>query len=248
MIVFSCTNAEYFSNVFLPNKTIYLSLVHSFVLDKNFLCMEAYDSGRSKILSIFSSRHLLVPDLENYKALPYKRQSSIDKLDRRSLIRYSVLPWFEICNSLNKIRGFYQNFKKYYVVILRRQISDDIEEDEKAAMIFDLHSDAVSVLNAFNYPKMARFLGEFFTPYSWRPYLWVEYMKHPISLLGEISRYEGSYELGPAWCHYLLCFLKDSVVRDVCFSSIFGFVLKDDINFKKIIHVKNRDDVMSRVR
>ena len=242
MIVFSCFDTEYFNTVFLTNKTIYLSLFHSPSLDKFFLCMEAHNSGYNKPFNLFRSRYLLVPDLENYKALPYKKQSFVDRLDKKSSISYSALPWFENCNSLSKIKGFYLNCKKCYVVIVYRKISGN-EEDEKVAVIFDRYSDAISALRDFRQTKIRRLLGNDFESCikscnSWHPYIWVDYVNHPISLLGKISSYNRSYELGAAWCDFFLCFLKDGFVRDGYFNSLFGFIQKE--NFSQIIHYKEQ--------
>jgi len=236
MIVFSCVNVDYFTSVLLPRKNVYFSFIHFPSLDKHLLCMEAYDSIYNKSFNLFRSRRLFVPDLENYKALPYKRQSFIDRVDKKSLTLYSRLPWFDSCSSLSKIRSFYSNCKKYYVVIANRQISGK-GEGERVAITFDRYSDAVSVSRDFSRTKIVRLLKDDFKCHNaWYPYLWIEYMNHPISLLGDISTYNSSYQLGSAWCDLFLCFLKDGFVRDVCFNSLFGFIKKD--NFSQIVHYK----------
>ena len=240
MIVFSCVDADYFNHVFLPSNTIFLSFIYSKHLDRNFLCMESRVLGLEPS-PFFGSRYALSPSLENYRALPYKRQSSVDKLDRRCLstkILYFGFPWLDSSTSLNKIKAFYSNCKRYYVVIANRSIPDN-EEDEKVAITFDRYSDAATVLRDFTRTKLLSLLkGDFVCRGGWYPYVWVEYMDHPISLLGGTSSYTTRYELGPTWCHYLLCFLRDGFVGDVPFSSVFGFIQTD--KFSRIVHYQEQ--------
>ena len=248
MIMFSFVNVNRRESVFYPDKKICLSRVYSHHLDKYFLVMKSYYPKYEGLVSPLSDSLALRPVLSNYVALPYKRQSSVDLFDNstfRSKIRSFGFPWSLSHASLHKIRSFYSTCKKHYVVVAHR--CGNI--DEKVLVVFDRYSDSLLLLRDYNYTRIRSLLGDAFQTYSsWYPYVWIEHIGHPISLFSEVSSHVGNYPLGPSWCQYFLCFLKDDVVRDVCFSSIFGFVLKDDINFKKIIHIKDRDDLMSRVR
>jgi hypothetical protein len=241
MMVFSCVDAECLVSVFLPNKRISLSFVHSRDLDKHFLCMKTIDKNSKPLTSSFIRRYYLIPFLSNYKALPYKRESSISEY-RRFYYRLTThdfgFPWFNKHESLDKIRGFYSNYKKYYVTIAHRSISPD-EDDEKVPFVCGSYSDAISLSREYSYEEggeISRLLGKDFKPYNWYPYLWIESMNHPISLFSQVSSYTGSYSLGPEWCRYLLCFLRDGFVPcdSVYFDSVFCFVQKD--KFRQVIH------------
>jgi len=236
MIMFDFVDADYSDSVFLPDKTIYLVFVHSNQLDKNFLCIKSC-SQSDKSFTFCSRRYQLSPVLENYKALPYKKESYFKKYDRtffRLITRNSGFPRFNNYTSLNKIKNFYSNCKKCYVVIAHRPFSTD-EDDEKVLFVCDRYSDALPLARNYQYRDVSRLLGNDFKPYNgYHPYIWIEYMNHPISLFAEFSTYTGSYELGIAWCHYLFCFLRDGFIKDVCFGSVFGFVHRD--KFRQIIH------------
>jgi hypothetical protein len=198
--------------------------------------MESHSPDR-KPFPFFRGHYVLTPSLENYRALPYKRQSSIDRLNRdyfSTRIRYFGFPWLDSSTSLNKIKTFYSNCKRYYVVIANRSVPDN-EEGEKVAITFDRYSDAVTVLRDFTRTKLLSLLkGDFTCGGGWYPYVWVEYMNHPISLLGGTSSYDRRYELSPEWCRYLLCFLRDGFVGDDSFGSVFGFIQTD--KFSRIVH------------
>jgi len=239
MIMFSFVEADYKESVFLPDKDIYLSFVHSPELDKNFLCMESYNQ-KSKNSSVFRfHRYGLRPVLTNYKALPYKRQSSLDQFHKNifsSRITSLGIPWsFDVHKSLDKVRSFSSNCKKYYVIVAHRH--GNVEE--KVLLIFDRYSDAIFILRDFSRVRLRSLLGSDFETYnSWYPYVWVEHMAHPISLLSEIGSHAGNHLLGPPWCEYFLCFLRDGFVEHYYSSSVFGFVYRD--KFSQIINCNSK--------
>jgi len=237
MIVFSFVDADYKESVFLPEKNIYLSFAYNGSLEKHFLCMESYKDSKASTLARFH-RYGIRPVLYNYKALPYKRQSTVNRIDKNvflSRIYNFGFPWGYDYESLNKIKSFYSSCKKHYVVIAHR--SGNIQE--KVLLIFDLYSDAISVLRDFNYTNIRRILGSDFQTFNgWYPYVWVEYMGHPISLLSEIGSHARSYVMGSAWCEYFICFLRDGFLESDSFSSLFGFVHKD--KFSRIINLNSK--------
>ena len=235
MIMFSFVDADHKESVFLPDRNIYLSFVHSCDLDKNFLCMESYNQ-KSKISSLFRFHHYgLRPVVTNYKALPYKRQSSLDQF-HRSIFSSGVaslgFPWsYDVYKSLDKIRSFSSGCKKHYVIVAHPRGNTE----EKVLLIFDRYADAISILRDFSGVKLKILLGRYFETYnSWYPYVWVEHMAHPISLLSEIGSHAGNHLLGPPWCEYFLCFLRDGFVENYYSSSVFGFVYRD--KFDQIIY------------
>ena len=75
-----------------------------------------------------------------------------------------------------------------------------------------------------------------------RPFLWIESMDRPISLLATIRTRHGSYGLGHAWFWNFRCFLKYSIVKPSCsfltdyglVHCPFGFVYKD--RFSRIVY------------
>jgi len=235
MIMFSFADTDYKESVFLPDRDIYLSLARSHDLDKLFLCMESYNR-KARFCPPFRFQYYgLRPVLTNYKALPYKRQSSLDQFHKdifSSRITSLGIPWsFDVHKSLDKVRSFSSNCKKYYVIVAHRH--GNVEE--KVLLIFDRYSDAVFTLRDFSRVRLRSLLGSDFETYnSWYPYVWVEYMSHPISLLSEIGSHVGNHSLGPAWCEYFLCFLRDGFVENYYSSSVFGFVYRD--KFSRIIY------------
>jgi len=237
MIMFDFFDADYSDSVILPDNTIYLVFVHSDQLDKNILYIKCCKQSKESF-TFCSRRYRLVPALENYKALPYKKESYFKKYDRtffRLTTRGSGFPRFNSYKSLSKIKGFYSNYKKCYVVIAHRPTSVDDGIGDMVLFVCDRYSDALPLARNYQYGDVSRLLGSDFKPYNgYHPYLWVEYMNHPISLFAEIGTYTGSYELAPAWCYYLCCFLKDGFIKDVYFSSVFGSVHKD--KFRQTIH------------
>ena len=241
MMVFSCVNAEYLVSVCLPDRRISLSFFHSKDLDKYLLYVKAYDKNTKTINLPRISRYHLIPLLSNYKALPYKRKSFISKY-RRNLYSLTTsdfgFPWFDSHERLDKIEGFYSDHKKYYVVIAHRPVPPD-EDDEKVLFACDSYSDAISLARECGYEEngeISRLLGEGFKPYNWYPYIWIESMNHPISLLSQVSSYIGRYSLGSEWCHCLLLFLRGgSFLCDFdCLNSVFGFIQKD--KFRQVVH------------
>ena len=235
MIMISFADTDYKESVFLPDRDIYLSLARSHDLDKLFLCMESYNR-KARFCPPFRFQYYgLRPVLTNYKALPYKRQSSLDQFHKdifSSRITSLGIPWsFDVHKSLDKVRSFSSNCKKYYVIVAHRH--GNVEE--KVLLIFDRYSDAVFTLRDFSRVRLRSLLGSDFKTYnSWYPYVWVEYMSHPISLLSEIGSHVGNHSLGPAWCEYFLCFLRDGFVENYYSSSVFGFVYRD--KFSRIIY------------
>jgi len=235
MIMFSFADADYKESVFLPDRDIYLSLFHSHDLDKRLLCMESY-SQKGRVPSPFRFQYYgLRSTLTNYKTLPYKRQSSLDQF-HRSIFSSGVaslgFPWsYDIYKSLDKIRSFSSGCKKHYVIVAHRH--GNVEE--RVLLIFDRYSDAIFILRDFSRVRLRSLLGSDFETYnSWYPYVWVEHMAHPISLLSEIGSHAGNHLLGPPWCEYFLCFLRDGFVENYYSSSVFGFVYRD--KFDQIIY------------
>jgi len=233
MIMFDFVDADYKESVFLPEKNIYLSFVYNGHLDKHFLCMESCKNSKISTLARFH-RYGIRPVLYNYKALPYKRQSTVNRLNKNvflSRIYTFGLPWTYDYESLNKIKSFHSNCKKHYIVIAY-PLSN---KEEKVLFTFDRYCDAISLLRDFGYSKIRNLLGSDFETYnSWYPYLWVEYMDHPISLLSEVGSHMGSHFLGPVWCDYLLSFLRNGFVCSDSFKSVFGCVHKG--KFSRIIN------------
>jgi len=241
MIMFSFVNSYCKDSVFLPDRDLYLSFAYSASLDLHFIRMECYIQKDKRSNSVGRLNSGLKPFLENYKALPYKRQSSINKSGKRifSLKNNSFgFPWSDDYESLGKIRSFYSYCKKYYVVIAHRSTSTSAD-DESVMILFDRYSDAISLAREYDHGKIKRLLGSDFRPYykSWYPHLCAEYMGHPISLFAEINSYAASYSLGSKWCNHFLCYLKDGFDGSVSFNSHYGFLQKD--KFSKVMHYNN---------
>jgi hypothetical protein len=234
MIMFAFPEGNHLDSVFLPESNIYLYFAYSDHLDKNFLCTVSSDKEISPFDFLVRHRYRLRPILENYKALPYKRQSSVDELDDSSFpseAKYFGFPWSCKHKSLNKMKNFHLNCKRYYVVVAYRRVGNE----EKVVLLFDRYSDAISVVRDFSKVSIKDLLGSDFETYNgWYPYLWVEYMGSPISLLLDVSSHVGIDSLSPTWCHYLICFLKDGFISEEYLGSIFGFVYRD--KFSQIIN------------
>jgi hypothetical protein len=133
------------------------------------------------------------------------------------------------------MKSFCSNCKKHYVVIAYNQK----DKEKMVLLIFDRYSDTIPLVRDFSDVKIKDLLGSDFETYNgWYPYLWVEYMGSPISLLLDINSHAGSYSLGPTWCYYLVCFLKDGFVSGEDFNSVFGFVYRD--RFSQVINWDNK--------
>ena len=238
MIMFSFVEADYKDSVFLPDGDIYLSFVYSASLDLHFLRMECYNQGSRYSRFARYQRYGLRPVLANYRALPYKRQSSITKSDERvtALKTNSFgFPWFDNCASLNKMRSFYSSCKRYYAVIAHRSVSAD-EDQESVLILFNRYSDAIFLSRDYEDRRIKSLLGsEFRSHYkSWYPHVCVEYMGHPISLFADIDSYVVGYPLASNWCHYFLFYVSDGLVSSGSSNSFHGFIQKD--KFSQIIY------------
>ncbi len=236
MVMFRFTDNEYVESVVLPDKEVCLCYPLSYCLDRKFLCVGFRNQESGNFVFYRAGNYALRPVLSNYKALRYKRQSSIGPHEVDSLlygIRMLNIPWSDDYVILSKMKSCL-DCKRYYVVIACRSGSDD-EDSEKVLLLFDRYSDATSMARDYGHRKIKSLLGaDFVRCSSWYPYLWVEHMGHPISLLLDIDSHSGSYSVGPSWCYYLTCFLRDGYVKYVSYSSLFGFVFED--HFAKIIH------------
>ena len=237
MIMFSSVDTYYEDKVFLPDRNIYLSFFYSNYLGKSFFCMESYDQKYKTLpharFKVFGIR----PYLYNYKALPYKRQSSVNDLCKRVPSLRTNSFGFPLCGNykrLEKIKSFYSSLKKQYVVIGHTRLPLN-EDTEKVLLIFDRYSDALSLIDDYGYEKIKSLLGSNFKPFnSTYPYFLVNHMDHPICLFSEVSSYAGSYSLGFDWCYCLICFLRGSFNQGDLTRSIFSFVHED--NFSRIVH------------
>jgi hypothetical protein len=239
MLMLSFVEASYMEKAFLPKKDLFLTCVCSDQVRKHFLCMASV-SPNAKSIRVKYLNGDLSPTLRKYTALPYKRQSSIDNSRVRSNLRSQIKAFGFPCIyyydtddyvSLNKMRNFYLNLRKHYVVIARRKG----DNEEKVALLFDSYSHAVYVSRYFRYTEASDLTGKDFEAYnSWYPYVWVEHMGRPICLFSDISSYAGSYSLGRNWCYYLTCFLRDGFIPNENLASVFGFVYRDKLS--KIIH------------
>jgi hypothetical protein len=236
MLIFSVVEADYLDKVFLPEKNLCFSLCDSDQLDKSFLCVVSCE--RKSIFSnpVPRSRYEFDRFLYYYMALPYKRQSSVDSLDKsvfRDNIRSCGIPWSYNYAGLSEMKNFYLSCKRYYVVVACHKGGNE----EKVVFLFERYSDAISLIRDFSYRKIRSLLGSDFEAYnSWYPYLWVEYMGHPICLFSDIDSHAGNYSLGPTWCYYLVCFLKYGYFPDEneYFDFVFGLAYRD--KFSQIIH------------
>ena len=178
----------------------------------------------------------LSPLLKKYTALPYKRQSSIDDLGVRSIVLSQIesfgFPFYYDYDNyeyvrLDKIKNFYSKIRRRYVVVARHKG----DNEEKVAFLFDNYSEAAYVSRYFRSTAFRDLLeGDFEVCNGWYPYLWVEYMGHPILLLSVISSYVRYYLLGSDWCCYLVCFLRNGFIPEENLSSVFGFVYKDKLS------------------
>jgi len=241
MIMFSFVEADYKDSVFLPDRNIYLSFVYSDELGKHFLYMESYN-GKEKILPFDRFQvYGIRPSFYNYRALPYKRQSSINKLDKRvpSLRANSFgFPWYDGHKELKKIKGFYSRIRKQYAVIAHTRLPLH-EDPEKVLLIFDRYSDAISLILDYGYSEIKSLLGSNFKIFNvLYPYLLVDHMHHPICLFSNVGSYRGSHSLGPDWCCCLVCFLRGDFDQGSLTRSVFGFIHKD--SFSRVIHCDDR--------
>jgi hypothetical protein len=240
MIVFCSVDNYSKDDVVLPDGIISLHPVYSDELGKYFLCMELIRSHRDTFYRILGSRYILRPTLGNYKALSFKRQPYFEDLDFGSLnsfMKYSSLPISSDYVGLSDMRNLYSKCKRYYVAVVDRSISGEGNREE-AVIVFDRYSDAIDLMR-MRPRKILELVGSGFVLQNrWYPYLWVEYMNHPVCLLGEIRSHAGIYSLGSTWCYYLVCFLRDSSVKFTYMSSVFGFVFSD--RFSKIVYYRDR--------
>ena len=235
MIMFSFVEASYKEGVVLPGKDLYLTCAYCDQIQKYFFYVASVDPN-AKPIRVRIVNGDLSPLLKKYTALPYKRQSSIDDLGVRSVILSKVesfgFPFFYDYDNykyvrLDKIKNFYSKIRRRYVVVASRKE----DSEEKVAFLFDNYSEAAYVSRYFRSSEFRDLLaGNFEVRNAWCPYLWVEYMGHPICLFSVISSYSGCYSLGPDWCYYLVCFLKNGFIPEENLSSVFGFVYKDKLS------------------
>jgi hypothetical protein len=235
--MFSFVDADYKDKVLLPDRNIYLSFAYSDHLGKHFLYMESYDRKDKTMPYERFQVYGIRPSLYNYKALPYKRQSSIGKLDKRiSSLRINSFgfPWYDGCNRLEKIKGFYSNLRKQYAIIAHTRLPLS-EDTEKVLLTFDRYCDALSLIVDYGYRKIKSLLGSNFKSFNaLHPYLLIEYMGHPICLFSEVGSYTGSYSLGFDWCYCLLCFLRGGLAQGDLPRSVFVFAQRD--KFSRVIY------------
>jgi hypothetical protein len=234
--MFSFVDADYKDSVSLPDRNIYLSFAYSDQLGKHFLLIESYDRKEKAMPSERFQAYGIRPSLYNYKALPYKRQSSVSELDKRiSSLRTNSFsfPWCDCYRRLKKIKGFHSNLRKQYAVIAHTRLPLS-EDTEKVLITFDRYFDALSLIADYGYRKIKSLLGSNFKPFNvLHPYLLIDYMGHPICLLSEIASYTDGYSLGSDWCYCLLCFLRGGFDQKDLFRSIFVFIQKD--GFSRVI-------------
>jgi hypothetical protein len=237
MIMFAFVDADYKDSVSLPDRNIYLSFSYFDQLGKHFLYMESYDRKDKTLPYDRFQVYGIRPSLYNYKALPYKRQSSVSELDKRiSSLRINSFgfPWCDCYRILERIKGFYSSLKKQYAVIAHTCLP--LSEDTKKVLItFDRYFDALSLIEDCGYRKVKSLLGSNFKPFNvLHPYLLVDYMGHPICLFSEIASYKDEYSLGYDWCYCFLYFLKDGSDQEDIFRSIFACAQRD--RFSRVIH------------
>jgi hypothetical protein len=246
MIISLYPYCVYENDVFLPEKKVRLGFEYSDHISKYFFCVASYDQNeqnekcppfRDRFSRVFGFK----PGLENYKALPYKRQSSVCQLDEQdSSLRTNSFgfPFSDKHESLCEIKAFYLGCKKQYVVIARRCSDTNDDGYEKVLLVCSRYSDALPLLRDPYYVKLRSLLGHGFKACnSWYPYVWVEHMDSPICLLSEITSYVYAHSLGYDWCRYFLRLLRDGYVGKFDFYAAFGFALADIENqFSNIIH------------
>jgi len=231
-------NSSYKDSVFLPEKNLYLTCIYCDQVRKYFLCMASVDLD-AKPIRVRILNGDLSPVLKMYTALPYKRQSSIEDSSIRSVLLSKVetfgFPFFYDYDnyeyvSLSKMKNFYSNLRKHYVVV----VSSKGNNEEKVAILFDRYSLAAYVSRYFWSTSFCDLLeGDSKVHNRFYPYVWIEYMGHPILLFSEISSHADYYRLGSDWCYYLVCFLRDGFIPTEDLSSVFGFVYRD--KFSQII-------------
>jgi len=235
MIMLSFGKNSYIEDVVLPEKNLYLTCVYCDQVKKYFLCMASVDPD-SKPIRVRIVNGDLSPLLKKYTALPYKRQSSIEYSSVRSILLSKIesfgFPFFYDYDNyeyvrLDKMKNFYSKIRRHYVVVASRKE----DNEEKVAFLFDNYSEAAYVSRYFRSTEFRDLLeGYFEVRNAWYPYLWVEYMDHPVCLFSVISSYSGCYSLGSDWCYYLVCFLKSGFIPGENLSSVFGLVYRDRLS------------------
>ena len=235
MVMLCFGENSYREDVVLPGKDLYLTCVYCDQVRKYFLCMASVDPD-AKPIRVRIINGDLSPVLKKYTALPYKRQSSIEYSSVRSILLSKIesfgFPFFYDYDNyeyvrLDKMKNFYSKIRRHYVVVASRKE----DNEEKVAFLFDNYSEAAYVSRYFRSTEFRDLLaGNFEVLNAWYPYLWVEYMGHPICLFSVISSYSGCYSLGSDWCYYLVCFLKNGFIPEENLSSVFGFVYKDKLS------------------
>ncbi len=225
MLMFYFIDYDYTERVSLPDKEVCLSFPYSESLSKSFLCV----GFRNRDAGIFSPYRMKdynrIPILKWYRALRYKRQSSVGsirKIPFCSWIRRFGVPWSDDYVGLNDMKSF-SRYKKCYGVIARRSRSDRRGDEETVLLLFDRYSDAIVVSTGFTDWNVRRLLGEGFRNSSGSdPYSFIEYMTHPISLLLDFNVYWDCYSLCLLWCRYLIWSLKEGYIGYGNCNSPFG--------------------------
>jgi hypothetical protein len=242
MIVFAAVGGVCGNSVILPDGDVLLYTGHSDRLEKDFLYM-LFRRKESNVSNPFAKpKGALIPYLGQYETLPYKRQPLSDQLDRYTLelkTKYLGMPLSSDYVALDKIKNFYMNCKKYYAAVACGSSSSnaDSENGETALITFNSYSDAIRTLRYDSKKKIWDLLGGKFKLYNtWYAYIRMEYMNHPICLLGEISSHVGSYSLGMEWCYYLVSFLRNGFVASISLTSYFDFIHIHRNESNKIVH------------
>ena len=245
MIAIDLYRQDYRRVTFLPKKYLYFSLASAYPsLALEFFCVRLCDQ-RSEVFSFIGSGEFCDDSvLDIYWAFPYKNQSSVIKFDKNILcLRKGVhsLPWASGYSHLNlsKLKSFYSDYVRKYVVALYQ--SDSSEKN--ALFVFDKYEDARVFWKYRQHEKVGHLSeDDLEDSYLSRPFFWIEFMGHPISLFARIRARHSGYELGSAWFWNFLCFLRYGVVNPSCtfltdYGLVhypFGFVHKD--RFSKVVY------------
>lgn len=236
MVMFSFVDTDHWRKVSFPDREIYLSYVYSDFLKRYFLCVQLHDQKDMYYYCGRASAYGISPSLRNYKALPYKKQSSVIKLDEAtSALRCNPygIPWCLEYKGLEEIKAFCSSLKRQYAIIAHTRLPLN-EDREKVLILFDRYSDALPLIADCGYDKIKGLLGEKFKTFNvLHPYLLVDYMGHPICLLSKVSSYTAKYLLASDWCRWFLCFLRGSLCQKDPSSS--AFVFMQEKWFRKVI-------------
>ncbi len=231
MVVFDVFRLLHRRSVILPNRDlIYYSASSLPGADSEIFCVLLRDMDKNYFFNTMSRRGYSSVDVwKGYYALRYRRQSSVLLFDRdffrlRRFFTLSPRPYSGSHDALNRMVGFYSKCRRRYAAVLSRSDFGS----EKVLCVFDRYVNAFDLIRYRINKKVRHLLETGFEVDNSYPYLWVERMDSPILLLQEYSTRFDTYDLGRDWSRCFLCFLSGSSVDDLCVSSAFGFVLKDE--------------------